>query len=123
MNENFLKHSIYFHFLSILFIFRQACAIESAALTNPNRDIFVLFASPVAYNNKTKLPILEALLSYSNVNLRNVDLWKYTEGTPAQQWFIDGKLFQSRYMVSHVSDFLRYLRYNFFVTFGNVKIR
>lgn len=89
---------------------RQACAIESAALNNPDRDIFVLFASPVGYNNQSKIPIIESLLSYSNINLRNVDLWKYAEGTSIHGWFDDGKLFQSDFMNSHVSDFLRFLR-------------
>ncbi|XP_055375747.1 lactosylceramide 4-alpha-galactosyltransferase [Condylostylus longicornis] len=88
---------------------RQACAIESAALTNPNLDIYVLFASPKILNNQTITPILESILSYPNVYLRNVNLWSYAADTPIYEWFKDGKLFKSKYIYSHVSDFLRYL--------------
>lgn len=88
---------------------RQACAIESAALLNPNFDIFVLFASPTYLDNKTAQPILESILSYPNVFIRNLDLWTYAAGTPINDWLINDELFSSKYVLSHVSDFLRYL--------------
>lgn len=87
---------------------RQSCAIESAALTNPNFDIFVLFASPVAaIDPKNISQRISALLQYPNVFLRHNDLWKYTKDTPAQQWFESGVLFQSQFLTAHLSDFLR----------------
>lgn len=88
---------------------RQACAVESAALHNPNFDIFVLFASAVYSDNSTAQPILDAVLSYSNVHLRNVNLWTYAADTPIYEWLKGGKLFTSKFVLSHVSDFLRYL--------------
>lgn len=54
-------------------------------------------------------PILQALESYSNINLRNVNLWTYAYSTPIEQWIIDEELFYSQYVNSHASDFLRYL--------------
>lgn len=96
---------------------RQACAIESSALHNPNTEIFVLFASPrYKYANKNNSSssssssngggsditgndaILEAILTYENVHLRNLNLWTYAANTPIYDWFKDGTLFKSRYV-------------------------
>lgn len=88
---------------------RQACAIESAALLNPNYDIFVLFASQTFLNNETTQPVLESILSYPNVFLRNLDLWTYSANTPIYKWLKNEELFSSKYVLSHISDFLRYL--------------
>ncbi|KAH8248653.1 hypothetical protein KR032_001812 [Drosophila birchii] len=90
---------------------RQACAIESAALHNPNFQVFVLFAGPtyrISNSNNTQ-PLVEAILSYSNVHLRRLNLWSYAAGTPIEEWLKDGRLFLSSYLFSHISDFLRYL--------------
>ncbi|KAH8260813.1 hypothetical protein KR038_001167 [Drosophila bunnanda] len=95
---------------------RQACAIESAALHNPNFQVFVLFAGPTyrisnsgGTNNSNTQPLVEAILSYSNVHLRRLNLWSYAAGTPIEEWLKDGSLFLSSYLFSHISDFLRYL--------------
>lgn len=92
-------------------LFRQACAIESAALLNPNFDVFVLFASPVGLPNNTDatFPIIATLQSYSNIYFRNINLWTYSTNTPLEDWFLSDALFQSQYLNSHVSDFLRYV--------------
>lgn len=86
---------------------RQACAVESAAKNNPSLDVFVLFSSPVTISSN-KSNAIEALLSYENVFLRNNNLWKYTEGTPAEKWFQSEVIFTSNYMYSHLSDLARY---------------
>ncbi|XP_032583487.1 uncharacterized protein LOC6613189 isoform X2 [Drosophila sechellia] len=59
---------------------RQACAIESAAMHNPNFQVFVLFAGPtyrISNNNSHPQPLVEAILSYSNVHLRRLNLESY----------------------------------------------
>lgn len=91
--------------------FRQACAIESAAMLNPNWDVFVLFASPVGLSNETNPNpfILKALQSYPNIYFRNINLWTYSSNTPLEDWFLSDELFLSKYLNSHVSDFLRYV--------------
>ncbi|XP_067627297.1 lactosylceramide 4-alpha-galactosyltransferase [Eurosta solidaginis] len=88
---------------------REACAIESAALHNPNLNVFVLFASPAYRDNNNTIPVIEAILRYPNVHLRNLNLWTYAAGTPMYQWLKEGELFRSNYVLSHLSDFLRYL--------------
>lgn len=98
-------------FNSHCFEIRQACAIESAALLNPNWDIFILFASPAGISNETIVqpPLINALQSYTNIYFRNINLWSYSENTPLEDWFLSDELFQSQYLNSHVSDFLRYI--------------
>lgn len=117
-----------------IFYSRQGCAIESAgkanimaiqsiqmiktiikcllsALANPTWDVFLLFASPVGFSNDTvKSPTITALESYPNVHLRNVNLWTYAQDTPMSSFINNGQLFRSKYVNSHTSDFLRYLR-------------
>lgn len=80
------------------------CAIESAAHHNPNRTIFVLFASPT--DSKVSSVVLK---SYANVHFLNVNLNKFVEKTPAKKFYQSGELFASNYLVEHMSDFLRLL--------------
>lgn len=97
--------------LCVFAICRQACAIESAALLNPNWDVFALSASPVGLSNDTNAipPIISALLSYPNLHFRNINLWTYSANTPLEDWFLSDELFTSQYLNSHISDFLRYV--------------
>ncbi|XP_067636314.1 lactosylceramide 4-alpha-galactosyltransferase-like [Eurosta solidaginis] len=88
---------------------REACAIESAALHHPNLNVFALFVSPTYRDNKNTPPVMEAILQYPNVHLRNLNLWTYAAGTPMYHWLKEGNLFKSSYVISHLSDFLRYL--------------
>lgn len=95
----------------LILVSRQACAIESAAKLHPNRDIFVLFASPVGFRDSfSSFPTnIEILKSYSNVHFRNNDLWKYSNGTPLDKWLTTDTLFESKFLFPHMSDVLRYL--------------
>lgn len=88
---------------------RQACSVESAAVNNPESDVFVLFVSPVYMPAELDSKIISSLLTYQNIFFRNVNLWQYAENSPASEWFLGGELFQSEYVISHTSDFLRYL--------------
>lgn len=88
---------------------RQSCAIESAALNNPNLDVYVLFASPIFYPANITSKNILSILRYKNVFLRNNDLWKYTKNTPIEEWFKSNILFKSKYVLSHTSDMLRFL--------------
>lgn len=85
---------------------RQACAIESAAKWNEDRDIFVMFTSNVGIGLKS--PIFWALDDYPNIHFRNLNLDTYAIDTPMENWWHTNQLFHSKYLVSHTSDFLRY---------------
>lgn len=78
---------------------RQACSVESAALHNPNLQVFVLFTSPTFLWNavKRRNSKIKALLSYKNVHFRQLNLWRYAENTPIEDWTKRGELFRSRF--------------------------
>ncbi|XP_070505104.1 lactosylceramide 4-alpha-galactosyltransferase-like [Chironomus tepperi] len=88
---------------------RQACAIESTALMNPDHNIFVMFTSQVGLRNTSRLPIIDALLSYPNVHMNYLNITKYAENTPLEDWIMTNTLFNSQYLISHTSDVLRFL--------------
>lgn len=93
---------------------RQACAIESAAIYNPEYMVYVLFTSPIRYPNTSDSgdkneKFVKRLLSYKNIKIRHVNLKRYTKNTPLEEWYLSGKLQNSHFPVSHASDILRYL--------------
>lgn len=94
-----------------MLFFRQACAIESAARWNSNRNIFVLFAAPVGLpsDGSTDSPILKILSTYPNVHYRNVDWYNYAVGTPADEWVKQDKMLTTEHFMGHLADFIRLL--------------
>lgn len=105
------KIHIYFwktQIISIPFDSRQACSIESAARSNPHMQIWTLFTSLVGFDKHVEhSPIMKALEAYPNINLRNLNIWKYPEGTPAEEWIKQPDLLESRFLFEHIADFLR----------------
>lgn len=92
--------------------FRQVCNIESASRENPNRDVFIVFVSPVGFpeDESDLSPLLQVLQSYPNIYLRNSYLPKLVEDTPVKNWFNTGILFKtSIFPLVHLSDFCRLL--------------
>ncbi|XP_031631974.1 uncharacterized protein LOC116346177 isoform X2 [Contarinia nasturtii] len=62
---------------------KQACVIESAARWNPNRDVFVIFASPVGIRDYPHWPpFIEQLKEYDNIYFRNMNLWLRLKNGP-----------------------------------------
>lgn len=88
---------------------RQACAVESAARTNPHLEIYLAFSAPIGFLNKSSLPIVDALLSYKNVRIRNCDITRYAEETMLEDWIKIGKIYESQHYLAHVSDYLRFI--------------
>lgn len=76
---------------------------------NPEHQVYVLFVSPVGFRNSTPLPLIDALLSYPNVNLYHLDIIQYAQNTPLDKWINTGALWASDYMIIHTSDTLRLL--------------
>jgi len=87
---------------------RQACAVESAARLNPNRDILLLLPSTLK-NAIDFEPHIEALFSYTNFRLRHINMDTYFEGTPLESWWRKGYLNRSSWPTPHASDILRYV--------------
>lgn len=45
--------------------------------------------------------------SYPNVHFRNVDIYNYSRGTPAEAWIKEDRIFSSPNYRFHLSDYLR----------------
>ncbi|CAO1335167.1 unnamed protein product [Diamesa hyperborea] len=88
---------------------RQACAVESAALMNPELKIFLFFLSDYGFPNATTTPIIDAIMEYQNVQMNYININEYAKGTPMEEWVTNGELARSKYRVSHTSDVLRFL--------------
>lgn len=76
---------------------------------NPEHSVFVLFTSQVGFRNVTTIPILDALLSYRNINFNYLNLTQYAKETPLDEFMMSGELSRSSYIITHTSDVLRYL--------------
>lgn len=76
-------------------------------MMNPEHQVYVLFTSQVGFRNASPLPIIDALLSYPNVNMYYLNLTQYAQNTPLKKWMARGALWTSDYVNSHTSDILR----------------
>ncbi|KAF5285513.1 hypothetical protein FQR65_LT13210 [Abscondita terminalis] len=90
---------------------RQACAVESAALNNPDHSVYLLFVSPgiIKHEDTESGRILNALLRYKNVHFYHLNYEKYTKDTPVENLYKELKVENSKYPQSHASDVLRFL--------------
>lgn len=87
---------------------RQSCAIESAARSNSDWSVFVLFTPATMFSFQNSSHIIP-LLVYPNVHLRRINVSTYAIGTPLENFFEKNSLENSSYIVEHTSDILRIL--------------
>ncbi|XP_076266969.1 lactosylceramide 4-alpha-galactosyltransferase-like [Rhynchophorus ferrugineus] len=91
---------------------RQACAVESAALVNPERMVYLLYLSPGTFQdlpNTESGRIIQALSSYTNIKLLHINMDRFVEGSPVNDLWKSRKVHNGKYPLSHSSDILRYL--------------
>ncbi|XP_023321906.1 lactosylceramide 4-alpha-galactosyltransferase isoform X2 [Eurytemora carolleeae] len=81
---------------------RELCALESAALHNPNQIIYFLLTNP-------RLEDLPWNLEYPNIHFRYLHLDNFFHETPLGNIWKSGQLRSSNWPVSHLSDLVRYL--------------
>ena len=83
---------------------RISCAIESAALHHKESQVYVVLTSPLvdvkSVNHLTK--------SYKNIHFRYINVKAFLRGTLLQSLWTDSKIQSSQFVVSHLSDILRY---------------
>ncbi|CAH1735582.1 unnamed protein product [Chironomus riparius] len=92
--------------------FKFACSIESAAKINPNLQVHLLFATTSKSVKLSRSNIVDALLSYENINLMYIDVIKFARGTVLENFMKNSMWKRSRYPVVHLSDILRPLVLN-----------
>jgi lactosylceramide 4-alpha-galactosyltransferase len=85
---------------------RQACSVESAALTNPNAYIFVIFVSKSSLGNSRPMQVLKKL---KNVIFLRLNLIEFTRKTPIGEWIRGGKIYETHFLRENISNILRVL--------------
>lgn len=88
---------------------RQACAIESAALANPNMNIYLFYSSAERFQALQKTPILKAVMTYPNVFINYIDVKEVSIGSPFEEFIKSGNMSKSNFKIEHTSDVLRLL--------------
>lgn len=90
---------------------KAACALESAALTNPDHEIYLLVAAPARFAGTNDLNdrLIRALHHYTNVKFARVDVDRYFSGTPVDALFHSGLIESSTYFTVHLSDVMRFV--------------
>lgn len=95
---------------------RQACAVESAALTNPDMTIYVYMALKKPPGNPEMdygeglvrhCKTMEILSNFSNVYIIYDNISKHLMGTPLESLYVSGQFDNSQYSFQHMSDALR----------------
>ncbi|KAG8244523.1 hypothetical protein J6590_019775 [Homalodisca vitripennis] len=98
----------YVHNKGFVLSARQSCAIESTALTNPDREIYVFHSCPLDDDFLHHSPHFVAqLFSYPNVHVVKLNNTQVFNGSPVQQLFEKRLLESSSYPVEHSSDVIR----------------
>lgn len=85
---------------------RQACAVESLALLNPDLTVHLLMTSPAV---DVTAPSMKALEEYNNIRISSIDLDRYFSSSPLEHWYFCTTWNYGPYAVSHLSDALRFL--------------
>ena len=82
------------------FTSKQQCAIESAAFHNPNLNVYV-YSLNADFENKKIFDY------YTNIFLYKFIPKEIFANTPLWDWWLSGKVFNSTYMIAHLSDAAR----------------
>jgi hypothetical protein len=88
---------------------RQACAVASAANTNHDIKVYLLYTCSVIGNLGDSQEYVKQMLSYSNVRIWKLVISDYIKGTPLDNWDFIGNIRSSDWPVVHASDILRYI--------------
>ena len=69
---------------------RQACSVESAALTNPNSNVYVIFTEQTTMEQSE---IFDALRKYKNIFFLTLNVEEFSKGTITEQWITNFSIF------------------------------
>jgi hypothetical protein len=85
---------------------RAACAVESAAIKNPELKVFVVVVGKSRLEDSKQI---RALKSFGNIHFVRLDLVPFSKTTPMGDWIEGGKLFISKFIKNNISNALRIL--------------
>ena len=88
---------------------REACAVASAANTNPDTKVYLLYTCSIMGNLGDSPEYVKQMLSYPNVRVWKLVISDYIKETPLEAWDFMENILSSDWSVSHASDILRYI--------------
>jgi len=88
---------------------REACAVASAANTNPDTKVYLLYTCSIMGNLGDSPEYVKQMLSYPNVRVWKLVISDYIKETPLEAWDFMENILSSDWPVSHASDILRYI--------------
>lgn len=90
---------------------RQACAVESAALSNPNYQIYLMYTSPGLVGDETTLSgkLLHTLTKIKNVKMLWLNYPRLIKGTIIEHLYTSGRIESSIFPFRDASDVARIL--------------
>ena len=68
-----------------------------------------MFSSEDSFLNPLRTQIIDAVLSYENVQFNYVPIKEYSVYTPLEEFIKEGHLSRSKFQTSHTADVLRFL--------------
>lgn len=85
---------------------RQACSVESAAVTNPNSYVFVVFVSKQRLGDSNAMQRLKKL---QNIIFLQMNLVEFTKDTPVDKWMKTGKIYKTKFLRENISNLMKVL--------------
>jgi hypothetical protein len=87
---------------------REACAVASAANTNPDTKVYLLYTCSIVGKLSDSPEYVKQMLSYPNIRIWKLVVADFIKGTPLENWDFMRKVQSSNWPVVHASDILRY---------------
>ena len=87
---------------------REACAVASAANTNPDSKVYLLYTCSVVGKQSDSPEYVKQMLSYPNIRIWKLFIADFIKETPLENWDFMGKVQSSNWPVVHASDIPRY---------------
>ena len=94
---------------------RQACSIESAAFTNPNAKVFVIFTEQTTMKRSE---IFDALRKYKNIFFLRMELKELSKGTIASKFVASKSIYDDATIKEDISDLVKLLLLSRFEEFS-----
>lgn len=79
------------------------------AVANPNSSVYVLFSHDVGFFNKTALPVIDALLSYKNLQFAYFSLADMTKASLLKFWYSKNEILKYDKFIPQKSDLVKLL--------------
>ena len=90
---------------------REACTVASAANTNPNTKLYLLYTCSVIGNIGDSTEFVKQMLSILNIRVWKLVISDYIKGYPLETWDFMGKVRTSDWTVAHASGILQFIMF------------